>query len=306
MRTLCAITAFLVCALPLAAQQLPQACATEGKAAGGTAVKRQPRIIVVPYTKADEDIRTVLDADVNRRVAVIKIQEAFDRRGFSAGDFVGVLRAILMRQGANTMAQTDLRTQIFEQSRADIYVEVEVNLEQSGSLHSVAALMRGYLTANGLSLGNQIARSPKQQLGTEASRLVESATRAENVNPLLDVMQEKFDEYNQNGVPIALDITMREGAQMGPGTDVPGKNATVAELIEEWLETHAWKSIYNLTSVTDSRMTLDEVRIPMLDPESCRNYSPLRFGRELVNYLRTINVRATTALNAGSLFIEIR
>ena len=292
--------------MPARAQDLAQACATAGAAAGGAAVKRAPRIIVVPYTRADEDIRTVLDADINRRVAVIKIQEAFDRRGFSAGDFVGVLRAILMRQGANTLAQTDLRTQIFEQSRADIYVEVEIEVERSGNLHGGIALMRGYLTANGLALGNRIGRSPKQQLATETSRLIEAATSAANVDPLLDLMQEKFDEYNANGVPIAVDITMRAGARTGPGTEIAGRNATVAELIEDWLGANAWKGIYNLTMVTDTRMTLDEVRIPMLDPETCRNYSPLRFGRGIVSFLRTLNVSASTAVSTGSLFIELR
>jgi hypothetical protein len=44
----------------------------------------------------------------------------------------------------------------------------------------------------------------------------------------------------------------------------------------------------------------------MLDPETCRNYSPLRFGRGMVSFLRTINVSASTAVSTGSLFIELR
>jgi hypothetical protein len=305
MKLAIAMAVLTVWALPAQAQEMARACTAAGAAAGGAAVKRQPRIIVVPFTKAGEDIRTVLEADVNRRVAVIKIQEAFDRRGFSAGDFLGIVRSLSVRQGS-PMSQTDMLAQIFEIARADIYVEVELNVEQSGNLQSVASLMRGYLTANGLSLGNKIGRSPKQQLGTEVSRLVENATNAANVDPLLDLMQEKFDEYNENGVPITMDISMRDGAQIGPQTDVPGKDATLADLIEDWLNKNAWKSIYNVSLVTETRMGLDEVRIPMLDPQTCRNFSPQRFGRELVNYLRTINVRATAAVNAGSLLIELR
>jgi hypothetical protein len=305
MHTRIAIALTLALAAAAPAQELAKACTAAGDAAGGAAVKRQPRIIVVPFTKSGEDIRTVLEADVNRRVAVTKIQEAFDRRGFSAGDFLGIVRSLSTRQGS-PMAQSDLLSQIFEAARADIYVEVELSVEESGSLRSVAAIMRGYLTANGLSLGNKIGRSPKQQLGTEVSRLVEVATGAANVDPLLDLMQEKFNEFNQNGVPITLDISAKEGAKAKPGMDVPGKNATLADLIEDWVRTHAWKSIFNLSMSTDTKMGFDEVRIPLLEPTTCRNNSPLRFGRELASYLRSINVGASTAVNGGSLLIELR
>ena len=43
----------------------------------------QPRIMVIPYTKEGEDIRTVLEDDINKRIALSRIKEAFDRRGFT-------------------------------------------------------------------------------------------------------------------------------------------------------------------------------------------------------------------------------
>ncbi|WP_288849641.1 DUF6175 family protein [uncultured Alistipes sp.] len=35
----------------------------------------QPKIMVIPYTKEGEDIRTVLEADVNKRIALTKIYD---------------------------------------------------------------------------------------------------------------------------------------------------------------------------------------------------------------------------------------
>ena len=43
----------------------------------------QPKIMVIPYTKEGEDIRTVLEADVNKRIVLTKIKEAFDLRHVS-------------------------------------------------------------------------------------------------------------------------------------------------------------------------------------------------------------------------------
>ena len=42
----------------------------------------QPKIMVIPFTKAGEDIRTILENDVNKRITLAKIKEAFDNGTF--------------------------------------------------------------------------------------------------------------------------------------------------------------------------------------------------------------------------------
>ena len=54
----------------------------------------QPKIMVIPYTKEGEDIRTVLENDANKRIALSKIKEAFDERGVSTIDFVAKVKAM--------------------------------------------------------------------------------------------------------------------------------------------------------------------------------------------------------------------
>ena len=48
----------------------------------------RPKIMVIPYTTQGEDIRTVLENDVNKRIALTKIKEAFDQRGYTTVDFL--------------------------------------------------------------------------------------------------------------------------------------------------------------------------------------------------------------------------
>ena len=94
----------------------------------------QPKIMVIPYTKEGEDIRTVLEADVNKRIALTKIKEAFDSRGFTTVDFTAKLKAA----GDNAIFaadnQTDLKSQIIWMSGADVYVEAETDV-QIGRAH---------------------------------------------------------------------------------------------------------------------------------------------------------------------------
>jgi hypothetical protein len=40
-----------------------------------------------PLCKRGEDLRTILENDVNKRIALTKIKEAFDSRGFTTVDF---------------------------------------------------------------------------------------------------------------------------------------------------------------------------------------------------------------------------
>ena len=55
----------------------------------------QPKIMVIPYTKKGEDIRSILEQDVNKRITLAKIKEAFDSRGFTTVDFTARLKAVI-------------------------------------------------------------------------------------------------------------------------------------------------------------------------------------------------------------------
>lgn len=54
----------------------------------------KPKIMVIPYTAEGEDIRTVLENDVNKRIALTKIKEAFDQRGYTTVDFFAKVKAL--------------------------------------------------------------------------------------------------------------------------------------------------------------------------------------------------------------------
>ena len=62
----------------------------------------QPKIMVIPYTKEGEDIRTILEDDVNKRIILTKIKEAFDSRSFTTSLLrcsLPVGRKIINRKG---------------------------------------------------------------------------------------------------------------------------------------------------------------------------------------------------------------
>jgi hypothetical protein len=50
-------------------------CQNSATNSGGQVVTVQPKIMVIPYTKEGEDLRTVLENDENKRIAIAKIKE---------------------------------------------------------------------------------------------------------------------------------------------------------------------------------------------------------------------------------------
>lgn len=76
----------------------------------------QPKIMVVPFTKDGEDIRTVLDNDVNRRIAITKVKEGFDLKGYTTVDFLGKLKAASDNQIFTSDNQMDIKAKIIEMS----------------------------------------------------------------------------------------------------------------------------------------------------------------------------------------------
>ena len=88
----------------------------------------QPKIMVIPYTKQGEDISQVIENDVNKRIVLAKIREAFDSRGFTTVDFAAKLKSLSRTSGLSQESQSDLKSMIIQQSGADIYVEAEMDI----------------------------------------------------------------------------------------------------------------------------------------------------------------------------------
>ncbi len=121
----------------------------------------QPTIMVVSYAKDGQDLRKVLDANANSRVAIAKVKEAFDNRGFSTIDFAAKLKEAESRQVFSSENLTDVKTQIIEFSGADVYVEVEATLERSSSGNSAQVILTAYDASTSSSLSNKVGFSNK-------------------------------------------------------------------------------------------------------------------------------------------------
>ena len=246
----------------------------------------QPTIMVIPFAKENEDLRTVLDSSVTRRVAIIKTQEAFDNRGYTTVDYRAKLQATKTDAAFTTLNQSDFKSSIVEASGADIYVEVEADMQRSPGGNSVRLNLTAYDAFTGRSFGSKTAKS--NQVQTEQfDRLVENALKkTENgtevliLEDFLNVMQQKFDDVVENGRAIKVIFELDANASVNFDTEVGTDGDQLGDAIEDWVEANAYKQNYKQQGSLEKQLIFDEIRIPLKD-ENGNNFTPRKFARQI-------------------------
>ncbi len=263
----------------------------------------QPRIMVVPFVKQGEDIRTVLETDVNKRIVMAKIREAFDTRGFTTVDFLARLKSLSTTSGLAVDNQQDLKSMIIQQSGADVYVDAEMNVLLSSSGNSVKVIVTAYDISTGNSLSNKVGDSGKfytDDIGRLASKAIESCA-----DEFLNTMQMKFNDIVQNGRSISVTIGFAPASAMSMSTETGGGGLTLADEIELWMSENAYKNNYHIQGTTDKQMIFDDVRIPLKDKNG-NNYNVNKFGLEFLKFARKNNLQITRDISNNSLVITIK
>jgi hypothetical protein len=275
-----------------------------GASEGSKVVVVQPKIIVIPFTKEGEDIRTILEEDVNRRIAITKIKEGFDSRGFTTVDFVAKLKAAKDNRVFTSDNQTDIKSQIIELSGADVYVQAEVSTLKSPTGNSVTLVLSGYEASTGNSLANKVGESSKfytDDMGKLAAKAVENC-----VQSFLNTMQDKFSEIVNNGKSVVVDISFDAGSEYKMSTEIGTDKLPLSDQLELWMEKNAYKNNYHIQGTTDVKMIFDDVRIPLKDMSSGNNYNPNKFALELFKYFKSLGMQTTKDVKNNTIYITIK
>lgn len=264
----------------------------------------QPKIMVIPYTKEGEDIRTILEEDVSRRIAITKIKEGFDGKGFTTVDFTAKLKAAKDNNIFTTESQTDIKTQIIQMSGADVYVQAEVSSSKTGTGSAVTLVLTAYEASTGNSLSNKVGESGKfytDDFGKLASKAVESC-----IDDFLNVMQVKFTDIVNNGKSVIIDISFDAGSVYNMASEIGPDKLPLSDQIEMWMETNAYKNNYHIQGTTSLKMIFDDVKIPLKDPLNGNNYNPNKFALEIFKFFKRLGIQPTKDIKSNTIYIIIK
>ena len=271
----------------------------------------QPKIMVIPYTKEGEDIRTILEKDENKRIVLTKIKEAFDERGVSTIDFVAKLKAIEWANVFNENNKSDIKSQIIDMSGADIYVEAEIvctrNLNDVNAgkpESSVKIIVTAYESATGASLSNKVGDSGKfytDDVGRLAIKAISICA-----DEFLEVMQSKLTDIAENGRSVMLHIGFDENSNYTMESEVGTQGYLLQDEIELWVADNAYNGNYHLQGATSNKMIFDDIRIPLVDEVSGKAYSASRFSMECLKFFRSLNITISRSIKGNTLYVTIK
>ena len=259
----------------------------------------QPKIMVIPYVKGGEDLRTILEEDVNKRIAITKIKEAFDNRGFTTVDFAARLKATNANMAFSMDNKSDFKSQIIQSSGADVYVEAEVSVLLSQSGNQVKMILTAYECSTGNSLSNKVGES--EDIGKLASKAVESCAE-----DFLNTMQNKFTDIVNNGKSIAIYFSFDENSEYLMSSEVGNQGLLLSDELELWMEEHAYKNNYHIQGTTDKQMIFDDVRIPLKDPNTGNNYNPNKFALEIFKFMKSLGLNIGRDIKGNTIYIIIK
>lgn len=279
-------------------------CQNAATNSGGQVATVQPKIMVIPYAKEGEDLRTILEGDENKRIAIAKIKEGFDSRGFTTVDFVAKLIAAKDNNVFTSENQSDIKSQIIQMSGADVYVQAEVIVEKGQSGNSVKLILTAYEASTGNSLSNKVGESGKfytENFNKLASKAVESC-----VEDFLNVMQNKFTDIVNNGKSVIVDISFSADSQTKMSSEIGTDKLPLSDQLEMWMEKNAFKNNYHIQGTTDLRMIFDDVKIPLKDQASDNNYNINKFALELFKFFKSLGLQPAKDVKGSTIYITIK
>lgn len=268
----------------------------------------QPKIMVIPYTKEGEDIRTVLEEDSNKRIALAKIKEAFDERGVSTIDFVARLKAANTASVMNMDNQADIKSAIIDMSGADIYVEAEIICQQDVASHSkpesrVKINITAYDIATGASLSNKIGECGPFYTDDIAKLSMKAISSI--ADDFLRIMQAKFTDIAEQGRSIMMFITFDADSSYTMESEVGNQGLTLQDEIELWVDSSCYNGNYHLQGVTPLNMIFDDIKLPFVD-EAGATFTASKYSMNALKFFRSMGIPVSRSLRGNTLYITIK
>lgn len=259
-----------------------------------------PKIMVIPFTKDGEDLRTILDDDINTRIAIAKVKEGFDSRGFTTVDFVGKLKSAKDNQVFTMDNQTDIKAKILELSGSDVYIVTETSTKSDVSGSSATVIINGYETATGNSVANKVSNSGKFQTN-DIEKLVSKAVE-KSMDEFTFMVSDKFNQITKNGRSVLVDFGFSENAVINMTTEIDKTGLALSDLLEDWISKNSFNGSYHIQGTTNQKMIFDEVKIPLKDKNS-NNYTSTKFALDIFKYLKSLNLDVSKEIKGGTIYI---
>lgn len=263
-----------------------------------------PTIMVIPFAKENEQLRTVYERDdqLHLRVAVTKVKEAFEFHYIPTIDFRAKLKQLSNTKVMQIGNQSSVKQQIIELSGADIYVEVESSIIQDESGNSSTVTVTAYDAFSGQVLATDVGTTTRFYTHN-FEKLTEKAVNG-FMKKFMYNIQDKFNQIVEQGRTVVVNIGFDQNSEMDMDTEMEN-GELFSDALENWFEENAYHNYFHVQGVTATTMILDEVRIPVINPKNGRSYRVTQFAAKLRSFLKKQDLEVTRDVVGTNIYITI-
>ena len=279
-----------------------------GTNSGGQVVQIQPKVIVIPYAKENEDIKTMLQDQLKgfyRRTAISVVNDAFNSRGFTTYGFEAELTKAINANLFNSSTKRSQKEIIAQNCTADIYVETDLEVVSGGNGTEVQLILRAYETATGRALSDKQSASGKFYTDDITKLTIKALEKVKE--DFLNDIQTKFSDIVNNGRSIEIYFNLAKNSTMAYDKEVGTDGDLLSEAIMDWMTKNAYKNYAKKRNSTSFEVVYNEVRIPLKDQATGDNYDIEMFGRLIRKFLKnTLQIEALVTYPPGQIMVTLK
>lgn len=262
-------------------------------------------VMVMPRVGEGETPRKVWDSKPDDRIAVAKVKEFFQGRGFQTVDFETKLKSIEETGVLTLQNQSDHMSEVIRRCGAEIVLEVDMTWQEENGLCRATIILKATETAGAMDMGTTTEQSNQSRSCDKAAHAM-GAVEVQ-ADKFLNQMQANFIRLDVEGRPINMQVTYAEGSQYDSDTEVTTANdEPLSDVIIDWIRSNAFRKSMQQPSPSPKAIEFPEVRIPMRDATTCQSYISNDFAKALRGYMKSINVPVKTVVKGNKILVTVQ
>ncbi|GAB5523830.1 MAG: hypothetical protein Roseis2KO_17020 [Roseivirga sp.] len=259
-------------------------------------------VMVIPYAKEGEDVKSLIQADPNRRIAASVVKTEFDKRGFTTYNYEELVNNLKTQDILDADNQTSLEQEIIKNSPSDIVLKVDYIQTKDANGNMVEILLEAIDSFTGQSLANGRGRS--RIMNTDKFTLLSEQAAVESIGDFLDLLNSKFAAMHEKGRSIQLNFLLSEDAEYNMDSRVGEKSTPLKFIIRKWLREQSFKGYYHIKGGSQTSLSVDDFRIPVKD-ENGNNYQIDQFEEAVFFFFDDMGMSVTTSFRGANMDIAI-
>lgn len=241
-----------------------------------------PTVMVVPYNKEGEDVRTILDNNQMLSLAVSRVTSEFSKRGYKTKDFVSQLKLLKRNDILTDGTQSDAVSKMIQNMGADIIVTAKIFVTVHANRQSEVTLE---LKATELQTAGNLASADflsGKYNTTDSIKLADYAFKKIQ-NDFFTRLQSSFNNIVENGREVMIQLVLARAVTEWDFEAALPNGKDFLPVMEDWLLANAVKGVYNMNH---SNKVVDiSIQIPVYDDDNSRTNTVSRFSTQLRDFM---------------------